>query len=118
MKKFLIALFLQFVFFTNTFADLSEKIKPTKGSDSLNPTSWDIWLASIFKWFRWELTTIVFIIAVAVFVFIGIRMATARGNPEEFKKAWVHFVYAVIGIFVVFLAYYLVKLISSLASNF
>jgi hypothetical protein len=36
------------------------------------------------------------LIALGVFLFIGIRLAVARGNPEEFKKALIHFVYAVV----------------------
>jgi hypothetical protein len=38
----------------------------------------------------------------------------ARWNPEEFKKALMSFVYAVIGIFIVAVSRAVVKLVSSL----
>jgi hypothetical protein len=36
----------------------------------------------------------------------------ARGNPEEFKKALIHFVYAVVWIFIVSVAWAVVKLVA------
>jgi NADH:ubiquinone oxidoreductase subunit 6 (subunit J) len=61
------------------------------------------------------LVTLVGIFAVWVFIFIGFKIVMARWNPEEFKKAWVHFIYAIIWIFFIFAAWWLVKLISSLS---
>jgi hypothetical protein len=55
-----------------------------------------------------------FVISIGVFLFIGFRLVVARGNPEEFKKAWMQFLYAVIGIAIVSLAYAAVTLVQGL----
>ena len=52
---------------------------------------------------------------ISVFIFIGARLFFARWNPEEFKKAMMHFVYASVGIFITFMAWGLVKLVSTLS---
>jgi hypothetical protein len=72
-------------------------------------------LSSLFVWFKWELFSVVMVFAIAVFIFIGIRLASARWNPEEFKKAMTHFVYSIVWIFFVFMAWWLVKLVASLS---
>ncbi len=82
---------------------------------NVSGTDWISILWSIFKWFKWELFSVVMIIALWAFVFIGIRLASARWNPEEFKKAMLHFVYSIVWIFFIFMAWWLVKLVSSLS---
>jgi hypothetical protein len=42
-------------------------------------------------------------------------MIMARWNPEEFKKAWVWFIYVILWIFFIFAALGIVRLISSLS---
>jgi hypothetical protein len=73
---------------------------------------WLSMLASIIVWVKDSLTGLLLLIAVAVFLFIWIRLALARWNPEEFKKGMMHFVYAVIWIFVVSLAWAAVTLVA------
>lgn len=75
-------------------------------------------LSDIFVWASREIFSIIIFIAVVVFIFIGVRMASARWNPEEFKKSWIHFVYAIIGLFLVFASIGIVRLISNLWNNF
>ena len=52
------------------------------------------------------------LIAIWMFLIIGMRLVIARGNPEEFKKALLSAVYAVVWIAVVALAYAVVVLVS------
>ena len=54
------------------------------------------------------------LIAIAVFIFIGAKLIMARWNPEEFKKVIMNFIYAVIWLAIVALSWGAVKLISSL----
>ncbi len=54
------------------------------------------------------------LIAIGMFLFIGGRLLMARGNPEEFKKAMMGFVYAAVGIFVVAAAWAIVKLVAGI----
>ena len=126
MKKiYYIILFLVFtwnnyVFWNNTDGSINIKDKLINSTDSnfawwkLNDDNWLLSLWALFAWLKTELMAIVSVVAIAIFIYIGIKMATARWNPEEFKKAWLHFVYAIIWIFVVFMAYWAVTLISNL----
>jgi len=47
-------------------------------------------------------------------VVLGFKLITARGNPEEFKKALNTFIYAVVGIFIVSFAFAAVRLVAGL----
>jgi hypothetical protein len=62
-----------------------------------------------------EFMAIVSIFAIWVFIFIGFKFVMARWNPEEFKKAMSHLIYAVIWVFFIFIAWWLVKLVSTLS---
>lgn len=122
MKKIYYTLIFLFISFINKahWLDVKDWMlnwSTSKISNNSDVSSWD-WLNAlweIFKWAKSELMAIVSVAAVAVFIYIGIKIATAKWNPEEFKKAWLHLVYAVIGIFIVFIAYWAVVLISSLS---
>ena len=69
-------------------------------------------LNSVFVWIKNTLTWFILIIAVAVFLFIWIRLAMARWNPEEFKKAIMQLVYAIVWIFIVSIAWAAVVLVT------
>lgn len=81
-----------------------------------NPKQWDhsTLLTSLFKFVKSEVALIVAICAIAAFLYVGIRMASARWNPEEFKKAWIHFIYIIVGLFIALFAVSAVQIISSL----
>jgi hypothetical protein len=76
---------------------------------------WIITLWFLFAWLKSKIMGVVGVLAIWVFIFIGIKFVMARWNPEEFKKTWMYFIYAVIWIFAIFMAWWLVKLISSLS---
>ena len=69
-------------------------------------------LSKITKWVKDGLTSLLVIVSVWVFLFTWIRLWIARGNPEEFKKAFMQFLYWVVWIFVVSASWAVVKLIS------
>jgi len=73
---------------------------------------WLTLLTTIFIWVKDSLTWFLFLIAIWVFLYIWIKIAIARWNPEEFKKAIIHLVYAIVWIFVVGLAWALVTLVA------
>lgn len=56
--------------------------------------------------------SLVAIVAVAVFVWIAYNLFSARGNEEEFKKAWMSLVYAVIGLALIPAGYAIVKVVT------
>ena len=72
-------------------------------------------LSPLFVWFKTETMMIVTFLVVAAFIYIGIKMSTARWNPDEFKKAWLHLVYIIIWVFVIFMAWWAVRLVSNLS---
>ncbi len=77
--------------------------------------NWLTSLQSIIVWIKDTLTGFLLLIAIGVFLYIWIRIVFARWNPEEFKKAWVHLIYAIIWIFIISIAWATVTLISGLS---
>ena len=51
---------------------------------------------------------------VAAFIYVGFLFVTARGKPDEFKKAWMHTIYIIIGIAIVSSAWWIVTLVAGL----
>lgn len=58
------------------------------------------------------LFSMVAIVAVAVFVYLGFKLVSARGNEEEFKKAWVALTYAVVGLALIPASYAIVRILT------
>lgn len=99
-----------------TAAELKNAIIPESASNVLSPDAraaeWVSFLDQIFKFVRDSIFDLLMLIAIGVFIFIGARLVIARGNPEEFKKALQSFIYAIVGIFVVAVAWVLVRFIA------
>lgn len=73
--------------------------------------SWvSIWLRNILLW-------VVFIITVWAFVYTWIKLATSRWNPDEFKKTWMHLIYIIIWLFIVFASWWIINLVASLSKS-
>lgn len=77
-------------------------------------SDWLSILGSIFVWVKDSLSSLIMLIAVAVFLYIWAKLAIARWNPEEFKKAMLQLIYAVIWIFVVAIAWATVTLVAGI----
>jgi|SaaInlStandDraft_6_1057023.scaffolds.fasta_scaffold00586_4 hypothetical protein len=90
--------------------DITDSDVTTKVKDD----DWFWMLAWIINWVKESLTWVLVLIAIWAFLFIWVRLAFARWNPEEFKKWMMHLVYAVIWIFIVSIAWAAVKLISGI----
>lgn len=73
---------------------------------------WLTLLGSIFKWIKDSLSSLVMLISIATFLFLWVRLWVARWNPEEFKKAILQLVYAVVWIFIVAAAWAIVTLVA------
>ncbi len=115
MKKFLFLMFgLFFVRFT--FAWLQDQIIPDDGSNIIiNTSKWGTWVVySVLDYIKESIFGLLALIAIIAFIFIGAKLVMARWNPEEFKKAMLHFVYAIVGLAIVALSWWIVKLITSL----
>ncbi len=113
-------------------ASASLRIEINKGSDWGSSSKIKSWIiksidsevpetvkgnTSLWRFFaliRKNILNIVLIISVVMLVRIGIRMASARWNPDEFKKAWLHFVYLILWIFLVFASWWIVNIVTKL----
>ena len=71
-------------------------------------------LDAVLRYVRDSIFGLMALIAIAVFLYIGFKLISARWNPEEFKKALNTLIYAVIGIFVVSFAWAAVRLVAGL----
>lgn len=75
---------------------------------------WNMSFEKFVTFLKNQLLTIVFIIWVAMIVWVWLKMASANWNPEQFKKAWMHLVYIIIWWFVIFVSYWVVRLVFNL----
>ena len=75
-------------------------------------TWWFSVLSGLTVWFKDSLTGLVQILAVWAFLFVWIRLAMARWNPEEFKKALMHMIYVILWIFIITIAWAAVVLVA------
>jgi len=57
------------------------------------------------------LFTLVGIVAIAMFIYTGFKLFTARGDEKEYSQAWKAFAYTVVGLVVIPLAFVLVKIV-------
>lgn len=81
--------------------------------DSATET-WLPLLDVIFKFIKDFIYNISAFIVIAIFLFMGIRLIYARGNPDDFKKVMTQLIYVVVGIFIISVAFALVKLVAGL----
>jgi len=116
IKKILLSLLI-FISNIQVFAAFSPNdINPVKSNSTdsaVQVTNVD-WL---FTFAKDSIFALLWLVVVAVFIFIWARLVVARWNPEEFKKALLQFVYAVVWLFIVSIAYLAVQLVSSLSIN-
>lgn len=98
--------------------ELKSVIIPSSSNDILTAkTSWETgtsFLDAILGFARDSIFTLLILLAIGMFIFIWGKLIIARWNPEEFKKALVSFVYAIVGIFVVSIAWAVVRLITGI----
>lgn len=113
------------IFLFISFADISwwadsDNIKNNMipKSDSVLENAW--WKAdkgtkpldTTFKYVRDTIFGILVVIAVWVFLYLWFKLITAKWNPEEFKKTMLAFMYAIIWLAIIPLAWWVVKLIT------
>jgi len=98
-----------------TFASIEDDIKPTNwNNEAINVYDWKESVFSLFTYIKDSIFWLLALIAIAVFLFIWARLVIARWNPEEFKKALMQFIYAIVWLFIVAFAWAAVKIISNL----
>ncbi len=112
MKKILFLLTSYFsVFIVN--ASLREDMLPSNNTVGV---TWEwVWaLTQVAVYTKNFLFSIVWVITIWVFLYFWFRLIIARWNEEEFKKALMWFLYAVIWLAIIPIAWWAVKLIATL----
>lgn len=71
-------------------------------------------LDAVLLYIKDSIFALMALIAIGMFLYIWAKLVVARWNPEEFKKALMAFLYAVIGIFIVAFSWAAVRLIAGL----
>lgn len=88
--------------------NLEDKEKKSVVSSESKTIPWAL------KWARNLVLWLVMIITVWALVYTGIKLATSRWNPDEFKKTWMHLIYIIIWIFIIFASWWIVNLITKI----
>jgi len=76
--------------------------------------NWKEWVISMFTYARDIIFSLLALIIIWTFLFVGYKIIMSRWNPEEFKKAIALFVYAIIGLLIISLSWVIVMFISGL----
>ncbi len=121
MKKIIYTLF-YFLFFSNfVFADDSIKTKllnwvSKNGTVITNVanTNWKKSINSLFVYWKETIFWVLALIVIWVFLYLWFKIIMARWKPEEFKKAFIMLIYAIIWLLIVSLSWVLVTFITSL----
>ncbi len=71
-------------------------------------------LTNLFIYVKDTIFGLLALIVIATFLYIGYKIIISKGNPEEFKKAFMMLIYAVMWLLVVSLAWVIVMFISGL----
>ncbi len=77
----------------------------------------DVWkdgISEIFVYTKSTIFDILALIVIGTFLFIGYKILMARWKPEEFKKAFMMLIYAILGLLFISLSWVIVIFISGL----
>jgi len=97
-----------------TYGSMQNEIIPNKWIIINLDHDWKWLLFSLLWYVRDSIFWLLMVIAISVFIWIWARLLMARWNPEDFKKWLMHFLYAIIWLFVIAASWSIVKMISSL----
>jgi hypothetical protein len=95
--------------------DIQSNIIPDTTNNVVNFTWADEWfgiLDTILLYIKDSIFNLLALFAIGVFLYTGFLLVTARWNQEQFKKAMTSFLYAVIGLVIVSLAWAAVRIIA------
>lgn len=113
MKKIIFLITSYFSIFITNAGSLKDDMIPNLNTVWVDE-SWTWVISQVLIYVKDFLFSILWIIAVWVFLYFWFKLIIARWNEEEFKKALIWFMYAVIWLTIIPLAWSAVKIISTL----
>lgn len=93
--------------------DLKYDMLPNSNTAGI-ASEWTGALTEVLVYAKDFLFSILAIVSIAVFIYFWFKLVTARWNEEEFKKALMWFLYAIIWLAIIPLAWWVVKIVSTL----
>ena len=94
---------------------LEQKNVILTGVDTLSD-DWNLTIIdTIFKFVKDSISGLLSVFVIWVFLYMWMRLVLAQWNPEELKKTMIQFVYVIVWIFIISIAYAVVKLVSWLS---
>lgn len=116
MIKKILFIFLSLFYSLHTFASLEESMLPD--AKSIMDDEEGLWMIDVLLNFvRNSVFWLLALIAIAMFIFVGAKLITARWDQEQFKKAMMMFLYTIIWLFIVAASWVAVQLIAWLDIN-
>lgn len=113
MKKIIFILtFYFYIFIAN--ASLKDDMLPETTKTVWVDWEWTWAITQVLVYIKDFLFSILWLVAIWVFLYFWFKLIIARWNEEDFKKALMWFLYAVIWLAIIPLAWWAVKIISTL----
>jgi type II secretory pathway component PulF len=75
---------------------------------------WDKILVEILKFINESIFSLLAVIAIWAFIYIWFMLVKADWNPEDMKKAFMNLIYVIIWLFIVWVSWVLVKMVSGI----
>lgn len=94
--------------------DIIPKVKSINGEVNTKAEKWFDLINNIFVYIKDSIFWLLALITIWLFIYIGWKLVKADWNPEEMKKAFMHLVHIIIGLFIVAASYAIVKIVSGL----
>ena len=111
IKKIMYFLILN-ISYINTFWYSQWEMDPGGGNKVIKIDNDSEPLTIVFEYIKDSIFWLLWLISIGVFIYIWARLVVARWNPEEFKKAIMQLIYAVLWLFLVAISWLAVRLIA------
>ena len=80
----------------------------------INDVDWKKWIENLFDYTKNTIFELLALIVIWTFLYIWYKIVISRGNPEEFKKAWMMLIYAILWMLIIALSWVIIVFISGL----
>ncbi len=97
---------------SRVFAASREAMLVEGGLASANSSTDVTFVGNVLPSLQNLLFSIMAVVTVGVFVYLGFKLVSARGNEEEFKKAWIALTYAVVGLALIPASYAIIRIVT------